>query len=380
MAWWLWAGGMAVAASKTTNPVLLLLIAAVCAFVVVARRTSAPWARSLGFFVRLGLVVIAVRVVIEIVFGQRGVPGHVMFTIPAIHLPSWAEGVSIGGPVTLESILVAVTQGMRLAAILVCFGAANSLASPYRLLRCLPAIVYEAGVAVTVALAFAPELVLSIAGVREARRLRGRPVRGPRGLRGMAVPVLEGSLDRSLQLAASMDARGYGRRQTLGRGVRRAATVGLFVGLLAVTAGVYGVVDPGSTFGLGLPVLALGAVAVAGSLVAGGRRTARTRYRPDRWGWREWVVTASGAVALAAVAVAEATGSAGVQVAFTPLEVPALPLLAVAGILVGLVPATVAPAPARGRPSARPGPPTPVSATAPQGTPLADADVAERSR
>ena len=32
------------------------------------------------------------------------------------------------------------------------------------------------------------------------------------GMRGIAVPVLEGALDRSLQLATSMDARGYGRR------------------------------------------------------------------------------------------------------------------------------------------------------------------------
>ena len=38
-----------------------------------------------------------------------------------------------------------------------------------------------------------------------------------RGLRGIAVPVLEGALDRSLQLATSMDARGYGRRSDTGR-------------------------------------------------------------------------------------------------------------------------------------------------------------------
>jgi len=208
---------------------------------------------------------------------------------------------------------------------------------------------------VTVALAFAPELVLSIAGVREARRLRGRPTGGLRGLRGMAVPVLEGSLDRSLQLAASMDARGYGRRQTLGVGVRRLATAGILVGLLLVAAGVYGIVEPGSIFGLGLPVFALGALLSAAAMVAGGRRTARTRYRPDRWGWREWVVTISGAVALVAVAAAEADGVQGIQVAFTPLSVPALPLVAVAGILVGLVPAVAAPAP-RHPPSPDPAP------------------------
>ena len=168
---------------------------------------------------------IVIRVVLQIVFGNR-LPGHVIVTLPQVPLPSWAQGVSIGGPVTVEAVLGAAVEGMRLAVILVCFGAANSLANPYRLLRCLPAVLYEAGVAVTVSLAFVPEVVIALAAVRDARRLRGRPVRGVAGLRGMAVPVLESALDRSLQLASSMDARGYGRRvghPAQGRDVRRVA-------------------------------------------------------------------------------------------------------------------------------------------------------------
>ena len=167
-------------------------------------------------FLRLGLVVILIRVVLVIVFGNR-LPGHTLFTLPHVPLPSWAAGVSIGGPVTAEAVLAAVVQGLRLAVVLVCFGAANSLASPYRLLRCLPAVLYEAGVAITVALSFAPELVMAITDIRAARRLRGRPLRGLAGLRGTAVPVLERALDRSLQLASSMDARGYGRRVAVAR-------------------------------------------------------------------------------------------------------------------------------------------------------------------
>ena len=357
-AWWLWAGCLAGAASRTTNPILLALIASVAAFVVSARRTSAPWSRSLVVFFRLGLVVIALRVVIQVVFGDR-LPGHVLFTLPQVPLPAWAAGVSIGGAVTSESVLQAAVDGLRLAVVLVCFGAANSLASPYRLLRCLPAVLYEAGVAVTVSLAFAPEVVMAIAAVRDARRLRGRPIRGVAGLRGMAIPVLETALDRSLQLASSMDARGYGRRVAVGRRSRRLAGGSTAVGLLLVLVGVYGILDSGSLPAGGVPFLAVGAALVAWGLGASGRRTDRTRYRPDVWGAPEWTVAASGVVVLSGLIAASMAGVAGLQLQLYPLEPPALPLLPTIGILVGLVPAVAAPAPRRpardrGAPSAAP--------------------------
>ena len=345
LAWWAWAACLAVTAMQTTdpNPFLLLLVAAVACFVVASCRGNGPWSQSLGLFLRIGLVVIAVRVAIEILFGQRGVPGHVLFTLPHVPLPSWAAAVSIGGAVTLEAIVTALVLGLQLAVILVCFGSANSLVSPYRLLRCLPAVLYEAGVAVTVALSFTPELIETIAAVREARRLRGIPTSGLRGLRGVAVPVLEGALDRSLQLATSMDARGYGRRNET-RGRTQALAVGAtLVGLLLAAIGLYGVIDAGSLFGLGLPIVAVAVILCAVGLTVGGRRMQRTRYRPDRWGAQEWAVLGSGLAAVVSMALASALGVPGVTVSFVPLTVPPLPLLPVAGILVAALPAFVAP-------------------------------------
>ncbi len=353
LAWWAWAAGMAVTAIKTTNPLLLALIAAVVVFVVSSRRTTAPWARSFSFFLRMGMIVIGIRVAIEVVFGQRGLPGQVLFTLPRLPLPGWAAGVSIGGQVTANALVAALIVGLQLAVILLCFGAANTLASPYRLLRSLPAVLYEAGVAVTVALSFAPELVVTISNVRAARRLRGRPVRGVAGLRGMAVPVLEGALDRSLQLAASMDARGYGRRNPAGA-PHRTGTVLVVGGLLVVVVGLYGVLDSGSMGGLGLPLFALGLALCAASLLLGGRRSPRTRYRPDPWRWPEWAVVVSGLAAVAGISMAEALGVPGVQYSATPLAVPMLPALPAVAILVGLVPSFASPPPPAAVPVAVP--------------------------
>ena len=239
----------------------------------------------------------------------------------------------------------AAVEGLRLAVILICFGAANSLASPYRLLRCLPAVLYEAGVAVTVSLAFAPEVVMAIASVRDARRLRGRPTRGVAGLRGMAIPVLESALDRSLQLASSMDARGYGRRVPVPSGTRRLGTGSTASGLLLVLAGVYGLLDTGSLPAGGVPFVAVGAVLVGVGMAAGGRRTNRSRYRPDVWGAPEWTVVGSGATALAGLIVAGIAGVTGLQLSVTALHAPQLPWLPMLAVLVALLPAAAAPAP-----------------------------------
>jgi energy-coupling factor transport system permease protein len=345
-AWWLWAAGLATAAVQTTNPIILLLIGAVVCFVVAARRGAEAWSRSLVLFLRVGLVVIVLRVVLQVLFGDR-VAGHVLFSLPRVPLPSWAAGVSIGGPVTAEMVLQAFDEGLRLAVMLLAFGAANSLASPYRLLRCLPAVLYEAGVAVTVALSYAPELVISIGNVREARRLRGRPIRGFAGLRGLAVPVLEGALDRSLELASSMDARGYGRRSPVPASTRRWGTAATGVGLLAVMVGVYNVLSSSTPWDVGIGALLAGVVLLGVGIVLSGRRTHRTRYRPDVWRSAEWAVAASGVGVIVAFAVAGALHTPGIQVTFSPLAVPPVPPLLCVGALIGLAPAYLAPPPAR---------------------------------
>ena len=357
-AWWLWAACLAGAASRTTNPILLLLLGAVVLYVAAARRTDAPWSRSIVVFLRLGLVVILIRVVLVIVFGNR-LPGHVLFTLPHVPLPSWAAGVSIGGPVTAEAVLAAVVQGLRLAVVLVCFGAANSLASPYRLLRCLPAVLYEAGVAITVALSFAPELVMAITDVRAARRLRGRPVRGLAGLRGTAVPC------SSVRSTARCSWR---RRWTPGAtagGCRwPAACAARRPGRPPAACSSWWPGSTGYWWRARCPVAASRSWPSVpcwwgpGWPPAGVGPTGHG-YRPDPWGLPEWLVAGSGVVALDALVVAGVLGVSGLEYVLSPLRPPTLPVVAAVGILVGLVPAWAAPvertAPAtRVTPTARP--------------------------
>jgi energy-coupling factor transport system permease protein len=344
VAWWLWALGLVSVAMRSTNPVVLGLVIAVAGWVVAARRTDAPWGRSFALSLRLGAVLVVFRVVLAMLFGLR-LPGTVLFSLPAVELPAWAAGVSVGGPVTAEMLLGAATEGLRLAAIVACFGAANSLANPYRLLRTLPAVLYELGVALTVALAFVPQTVATVGRIREARRLRGRAVRGVRGLRGLAMPVLEGALERSVDLAASMDARGYGRRQDVSSAARRTAAAALAVGLLGLCVGSYGLLDAGAPGMLGLPVLAFGSALLALGLVVSGRRVERTRYRPDVWRGAEWLVVALGAVAAVAGGVTAVIDPSALDQPLWPLAWPAVPVGVAVAVLASMLAGWVTPLP-----------------------------------
>ncbi|TSB34515.1 CbiQ family ECF transporter T component, partial [Streptomyces benahoarensis] len=337
-AWWLWALGLAAAASRTTNPLLLGLLIAVAGFVVAARRTDAPWARSYGAFVKLGLLVLGIRLVFAFVLGSP-VPGtHTLVTLPELPLPDWAQGVRVGGRVTAEGMVFALYDGLKLATLLICVGAANALASPARLLKSLPGALYEAGVAVVVAMTFAPHLVADVQRLRAARRLRGRPDRGFVALLQVGLPVLEGALERSVALAGAMDARGYGRRAEVPRAVRRTTAALTLGGLLGVCAGTYGLLAQAGA-ALGLPLLIAGLAAALAGLWLGGRRSVRTRYRPERWGVRAWLVAGSG-VAVAALLIAAGGYAPGaLHPSAVPLTAPRLPLWPALSVLVGLVPA-----------------------------------------
>ncbi|MFF9003227.1 energy-coupling factor transporter transmembrane component T [Streptomyces achromogenes] len=341
-AWWLWAISLGVAATRTTNPLLLALLLAACGYVVATHRSPAPWARSYAAFVRLALAVLLIRVLFAVALGSP-IPGtHTLLTLPEVPLPHWAQGIRLGGRVTAEAVLFAAYDGLKLATLLVCVGAANALASPARLLKSLPGALYETGVAVVVALTFAPHLIADVRRLRAARRLRGRPDRGLRGLLQVGLPVLEGALERSVALAAAMEARGYGRTAEVPVRVRRTTAALTLGGLLGVCAGTYGLLTAeGGTYGL--PVLLAGVLAALAGLRLGGRRSPRTRYRPDPWGAHAWLVTGSGAAVAALLTLASVRDPEALHPGVVPLVAPTLPLWPAAAVLLALLPAFVVP-------------------------------------
>jgi energy-coupling factor transport system permease protein len=308
LAWWAWALGIAVALTRTTDPLVTALLLAATVLVVMARRDGSPWARAFETYLVLGAVVVAMRVVFYVVFGLK-TGGQVLLDVPRVPMPGWAAGIALFGPVQVPGLLNAVDGGLRLAALIICFGAANALANPKRALRSLPASLHHVATAVVIAVTVSPQLVTSLVRVRRAQRLRGLDGRGPRAAISCALPVLQDGLDQSLALAASMDSRGYAR-SVPGRSDAR-ITMALLVALVAAAIGTYGLLDATSPEWLGLPLLLVGGLVAIGGSVLAGRRVRRTRYRPDPWRAQEVSVAACGlgAALLLVIAVSARAGA-----------------------------------------------------------------------
>lgn len=330
LAWLAWLAGAAGVAAALGNPLYQLPLLGVLAAVYLAGHADAPWARAFPLFLRLGAVVLALRTLLAAAGGDATPP--VLLRLPQVRLPGGA--VALGGPVSAGALATGFRNGLTVLLLIAAFGAFNACVSPSRLLRMTPGFLFEAGLVVTVALAFVPQTVLGVQRTLEAQRLRGHRLRRPRDLGPLLLPVLAGGLERALTLAEAMEARGYGRhRPGAGHG-RGAALVGL-AGLVAVLLGVFALLA-GNAAWSGRALLGLGAVAVAAA-TAGSRRAGRTRLRRERWTARDTAVAAAAGVALLLVLAARLAGIgdlgwAGAARLATPgfAVLPALAVLALA--------------------------------------------------
>ncbi|MEE8602731.1 energy-coupling factor transporter transmembrane component T family protein [Euzebya tangerina] len=343
-AWWVWAIGLAVAATRTTNPLLLGLILVVALTVVASRQPAVPWAAGLRLYLVLAILVVAVRVIFRMVLGG-GDGGTVLFALPEIPLPEAARGIRIGGPVSAEGLAAAFYDGLRLATMLVCVGAANLLADPRRLLKSVPGALYEIGTAVVVALTIAPQLVVSVGRVRRAQSLRGEAGGRLTSIRRSLVPVLTDALDNSLHLAAAMGSRGYGRTAGWSASARRRAGGLLLGGLMGICIGLYGLLDASAPRALAWPALLSGAAVAIVGLVLSGHRTRRSRYRAEVWGAADVATVMAGVVAALGVTVAGSNSPTVLHPSTFPLVWPSVSLLATGTVLLAALPAVITPRP-----------------------------------
>jgi energy-coupling factor transport system permease protein len=112
--------------------------------------------------------------------------------------------------VTREELHVALFQGLRLTAVTLAFAAYALLLDHDRLVQAA-GFARRSVLAIALATRLVPTLERDAAGLVEALRGRGVEVAGVRGRARLVSPLLAGSLERALNLAEAMEARGYGR-------------------------------------------------------------------------------------------------------------------------------------------------------------------------
>jgi energy-coupling factor transport system permease protein len=355
LTWLAWLAAAVLVAGLTTNPLYLLLALLSATLVFVACHGDTPLARAYRLFFLVGLLMWIGYVVFSVVTvgGARG--QTVLARLPMLTLPPLLGGITLGGPITAEDLAWGALRGMRLWTLLTIFGAFNALVNHYRLLRLAPRSLFHVGLAVTLAVSFVPQTLRAIGEIIESQRVRGHRFRGPRSYLPLVAPLLASSLEKSIQLAEALDARGYGRTRDIDIRIGR-RQLGLLAGLMLLGFGVFGWLY----YGRGAPQAAaalLGAALLGVGLRSLGRLVPRTTYRRERWHRRDAAVLLGAAIC--------ATGwvalwTNGVWLAYNPYpRISAPPFEPIAGLLVALltIPALFGRAPASERaprPSRRP--------------------------
>ncbi len=276
--WVIWVGAALVALSATRNPLYLALILLWISLVLLATRSTSPTPPVPVSPLKFGLVVVILSALFNGLMVHVG--STVLFQLP----PAWPL---IGGPITLESLAYGALNGLALTGILSAFIAFNQALPVRALVSLTPRAFYPVAVVISIAMTFVPTTLRQFTQIKEAQAVRGHRVRGLKDWLPLMLPLLVGGLERALQLAEAMMARGFaGGESDAAADKTRLATI---AGLLALLGGwLLRLVWEQKL--LGGALMLLGVALVGGALWIAGRRIPRSVYRPYGWSVFDGVV------------------------------------------------------------------------------------------
>lgn len=111
--------------------------------------------------------------------------------------------------VTAEALTAGLLLGLRAAVAILVFAVYSACVDPDRVLRSLRPVAHRSALTATLVSRLVPVAAGDAARLGEAARLRG-PAAAPVGRAAMARRLLAGSLDRAVDVAATLELRGYG--------------------------------------------------------------------------------------------------------------------------------------------------------------------------
>lgn len=273
-AWVVWTAAAAILVMVARNPLYTIILLLAVSLVKVVHGDED---RGLNLPLwRIGLVVIILSTLFNALFVHVG--ATVLFRLPA----SWPL---VGGPVTLEGAVYGANNGIVLLALLAVFLAFNSIVPVRELVRLTPRAFNDLGVVVLVAMTYVPETRRHLQQIQEAQAIRGHRLRGLRDWQPIVIPLLVGGLERAVNLAEAMVARGYGA--TADRQQPVWVRAGMVLGLVAALGGwlIAVWISPA-----GWLLLASAVVFVLTLAWRSGRAVQRTHYQRRPWRWPDTVL------------------------------------------------------------------------------------------
>lgn len=225
---------LAVVAFTFANPVVLLGAGAAAYLAGILSAAGAAIRAPLRWSIGLALMVVVVNALVS----QRG--STILWRFGELPVVGQVN-------VSLEAIAEGGVLALRIIVSLLVFAVWSACVDPDRVLRAIRPFASRSALTATLVSRLVPLAAADGARMAEAAKLRG-PAAAPLGRPAIARRLVAGSLDRSVDIAATLELRGYGlnHRSPLARSPRERGELALVaVGLaelaLVIAAGVAGV-------------------------------------------------------------------------------------------------------------------------------------------
>ena len=270
----LYLSGFVVAAFLFSSP--LVLVAAGCGAILAGLLAGAR--RAVLASLRFGLVLALTIVIVNGLVTDRG-------NSVLARLGHWPVLGQVN--VTAEALAAGAVIGLRVLVAMVALGAYSACVDPDKVLRLLRPLAARSALTATLISRMVPLAAADVGRLREAALLRG-PTAAPVGRAPLARRLLAGSLDRAVDVAATLELRGYGlggapaeRRRTSSRFDRRFIVTGGLVLAVCIAAKIAGADEfrsyPGVEVGAGIWLAAACVVLVLAGLAPMRRTRRRSR-------------------------------------------------------------------------------------------------------
>jgi energy-coupling factor transport system permease protein len=188
-------GALALVGFIYSSPLVLLVAIAAAALIGVAARAR----RAISAALRLAIPLLLLMTVINVLVTHRG---------DTVLVRGWNMPVLGSTDITLESLAAGAVIGLRVVAIVLVFAVYSACVDPDRVLRALRPIARRSAMTAGLVTRMVPLAAADGARLREAAALRG-PGAEPVGRAAMARRLVEGSLDRAVDVAATLELRGH---------------------------------------------------------------------------------------------------------------------------------------------------------------------------